>query len=133
MNTDVVVIINTSPDTIELLRGPLQRAGMVVLSAYTFDVRDGRVDIVAFIEQHGPKVVVYDIAPPYEDNWRLFQHVRGFDVMRGVQFVITSPNPSHVEKLAGRDERIYEVVGKPLDLDLIVGAVKEAVRARPTR
>ena len=42
-------------------------------------------------------------------------------------------NVKHVEGLAGRDERIYEVVGKPHDLDEIVRAAKEAVRARPTR
>ena len=35
--------------------------------------------------------------------------------------------------LASRDERIYEVVGRPVDLDEIVNAVKEALKARATR
>ena len=50
-----------------------------------------------------------------------------------LRFVITSVNVAHVERLLGRDEHVYEVVERPLDLDRIVTAVKEAVRARPTR
>ena len=54
-------------------------------------------------------------------------------VLRDYQFVLTSVNCAHVEGLVGKDEHVYEVVGKPHDLDLIVRAVKEAMRARPTR
>ena len=133
MATEAVAIINSSPDTVELLQSVLQHAGFLVVSAYTFDIRDGRLDITAFVEQHRPKVIVYDIAPPYEANWRLFNHIRGLDVMRQIRFVITSVNPTHVEELVGRDEHVYEVVERPLDLDRIVTAVKEAARARPTR
>jgi DNA-binding NtrC family response regulator len=129
----VVAVINTSPDTIDLLRSVLQRAGIVVVSGYTFELRVGKWDIEGFVRQHQPKVVVYDIAPPYEENWRLFEHVRGLDVMANRPFVITSVNPRHVQSLVGRDERVYEVVGKPVDLDQIVQAVKEALHARPTR
>jgi len=133
MATEAVAIINSSPDTVELLRSVLQHAGFLVVCGYTFDIRDGRLDITAFVEQHRPRVIVYDIAPPYEANWRLFNHIRGLDVMRQIRFVITSVNPAHVEGLVGRDEHVYEVVERPLDLDRIVTAVKEAARARPTR
>ena len=133
MDSQVVAIINSSPDTVDLIRIPLQRAGFTVLSGYTFDIRDGRVDVSAFVERHRPRVLVYDVAPPYEENWRLFQHVRGLEAMRDCRFVITSVNPRHVEALAGRDERIYEVVGRPVDLDEIVNAVREALKARATR
>jgi DNA-binding response OmpR family regulator len=133
MERDIVIVINTSPDTVALLRDALQHAGMTVLSAFTFDIRDGRVNLTEFIGQLDPKVVVYDIAPPYGPNWTLFERVRSLDIMKGRQFVLTSPNPKNVETLVGRDEQVYEVVGKPLDLDLIVQAVKEALRARPTR
>ena len=133
MTVETVAIINTSPDTVELLRRVLQRAGFVVVSGYTFDIRDGRLDITAFVEQHRPRVIVYDIAPPYEENWRLFNHVRTLEVMRETRFVITSVNSAHVLGLLGRDEHVYEVVEHPAELDLIVTAVKEASRARATR
>lgn len=72
-----------------------------------------------------------DIAPPYEPNWRFFEHLRE-TILKGCVFVITSTNAARVEGLAGRTPRIYEVVGKPLDLDAIVAAVRDAMHARPT-
>jgi DNA-binding NtrC family response regulator len=133
MTSDVIAVLNTSPDTVERLRTVLQHAGFVVVTGYTFDLREGRLDVDAFVRQHQPKVVVYDVAPPYDENWRLFQHVRALDALRACRFVITSTNPKHLEHLVARDERVYEVVGRPLDLDRIVQAVKEAVRAKSTR
>jgi hypothetical protein len=79
-----------------------------------------------------PKVIVYDIAPPYERNWAYLQHLRR-TVLDGYRFVLTSVNVKHVERLVGSDERVYEVVGTPHDLDQIVRATKEAAKARPTR
>ena len=128
----VAAVFNTSPDTVDMLRQVLEPAGIVVVSALTWELRDSHVNIASFMEQHRPDVVVYDVAPPYERNWNLFLHMRGLPAMDGVQFVITSTNARFVQALA-RDERVYEVIGKPYDLDLIVRAVKEAFRARPTR
>jgi DNA-binding NtrC family response regulator len=129
---DIVAIFNTSPDAVELVRSVLQIAGIVVVSAFTWEIRVGHVDIDAFMDAHHPRVVVYDIAPPYDENWNLFRHIRSLDAMEGVEFVITSTNANYVQGLA-RDERILEIIGKPFDLDQIVRAVKEALRARPTR
>jgi CheY-like chemotaxis protein len=129
----VAAVFNTSPDIVDLLRRALEPAGIVTVSALTYQIREGVVDVETFLRQHNPSVVVYDIAPPYDANWQLFQHICRMDAMRDRRIVLTSINPRHVEQLAGRNERIYEVVGKPLDLDQIVQAVKEAARARPTR
>ena len=131
--TEVVAVINSTPDIVEMLRVPLEQAGFVVVTGLTFEVREGHVDLAHFIEQHQPRVVVYDIAPPYEANWHLFKHVCAMPVMQGGEFVVTSTNASHVEKLAGQQREIYEIVGKPYDLGRVVQAVKEATRSRPTR
>ena len=130
----VAAVFNTSYDVIEMIRHTLQQAGIVVVSAFTHEVRDGALDIESFIRQHDPRVIVYDIAPPYEANWRLFEHFQALPVMAGRQFVLTSPNAVQVAKVASKFKQpIYEVVGKPLDLTQLVRAVKEASRARPTR
>jgi CheY-like chemotaxis protein len=129
---DVVAVINTAPDTVDLLKDALERAGFVVVSTYTHAIRDGEVDIEAFLRAHQPKVIVYDIAPPYERNWALFQNLRQ-TVLSGHRFVLTSVNSAQVEKLVGRDERVYEVVGHSDDLGAVVQATREAARARDTR
>jgi CheY-like chemotaxis protein len=129
----VAAIFNTSPDIVDLLRRAFEPAGIVTVSVLTHQIREGVVDVEGFLRQHNPDVVVYDIAPPYDANWQLFEHICRMEVMRKRPVVVTSINPRHVEQLAGKDEKVYEVVGKPLDLDQIVRAVKEGSRARPTR
>lgn len=128
-----VAIVNTTPDAIGMLRQAFETAGFVVVSCFTHDIRDGQTDFASFVTQHQPRVIVYDLAPPYEKNFRLFQHLRAMDVVQGVHFVITSVNPPNVRDLVGRDERIYEVVDRDEDLMTLVQAVKQASRARDTR
>jgi DNA-binding NtrC family response regulator len=100
----------------------------------TWEIREGEVDLERFVSQHKPRVVVYDIAPPYENNWLLFQHIRAMPVMAGIHFVITTTNAHQVEAFSKQErDRVYEVIGKPFDLGQIVQAVKEALRARPVR
>jgi CheY-like chemotaxis protein len=131
---DVVAVINTSPDVVDMLRLTLEHAGIAVVSAMTWEVRDGEVDLERLMQQHRPKVVVYDIAPPYENNWLLFRHIRSMDAMNDVHFVLTSTNSRQVEQFAkGEAQRIYEIVGKTFDLGAVVDAVREAMKARPTR
>ena len=128
----LVAVFNSSPDTIEMLRVVLQHAGFVVASAFTYQLRDGVVDVASFMKQHQPDVVIYDVAPPYDANWALFLRLRQNPAMCDRQFVVTSTNAGYVQQLAGRDQRVYEIIGKPLDLDNIVRATKEALRSRPT-
>jgi DNA-binding response OmpR family regulator len=124
-NLNVVAVFNTSPDTVDMLRLVLEHAGFVVVSAYTYELRDAKVDLEAFMRQHQPGVVVYDIAPPYEENWRLFVHFRSLDVLKDAHFVVTTTNCVQVRKLAGPEQPLHEIVGKPYDLDEIVRAVQE--------
>jgi len=132
-NEPVVAVFNTSEDTTDLLRLVLERAGYVVVSAFTSRLRDGRTDLEALMRQYRPQVIVYDIALPYEQNWRLFQHIRDSPACQGVRFVLTTTNVAQVEKVAGPEHRIHEIVGKPYDLDQVITAVKDAIYERPIR
>ena len=125
----VVVLFNANREAVVPLAKLLESAGFDAVSALIPEVINGRCDAIGIMERHDPAVVVYDIGPPYEENWEIFQICRATS-MRDRRFVITSANPAHVQRLAGRDERIYEIVDEPWDLDTIVHAVKEAARAR---
>jgi hypothetical protein len=73
------------------------------------------------------------VAPPYDRNWNFLEHLRSRPPLAGRQFVLTTTNVARVRETIGTSENVYEVVGKPFDLDVIVRAVKEASRARATR
>ena len=128
-----VAVINSTVDIVDILRRAVEQAGFVAVTALTHEVRDGEVDIERFISQHDPRVIVYDIAPPYDANWHLFQHLASMPVMQGRQFVITSTNARQLERIAAPQQHVYEIVGKSDDLGSIVQAVKEAMRVRPSR
>ena len=127
----VVALINSSPDVVDMIRITMEHAGIVLVSAMTHEVRDGEVDIEAFVRQHDPQVILYDIAPPYEANWLLFQHISAMASLRDRHFIITTTNERQVQGMAG-DQRLYEIVGKPYDLQRLADAVKEALASRRT-
>jgi hypothetical protein len=63
----------------------------------------------------------------------MFEHVAAMPAARDCHFVLTSTNAKHVEQLGGLHQRVHEIVGKPYDIAEIVGAVREAARARSMR
>jgi DNA-binding NarL/FixJ family response regulator len=130
MGPPCVAVLNTTPDTVDLLKDVLEQAGFIVATGYTHDIRDGKLNLDAFLKTHQPRVILYDVSPPYDRNWAFLQHLRA-TLLQGYRFVITATNRAHVEALVDRhDEKIYEVVGKAEDLDAIVRATREALRAR---
>jgi CheY-like chemotaxis protein len=121
----VVAIFNTSPDTVEMLRIVLEQAGFVVMGLYTYEARDGRIDLQTLMKQHEPDVVIYDIAPPYEKNWREFKHLCSMPALSNRKFVLTTTNERRVKEAVGDEvPTMFEIVGKPYDLGLIVDQVK---------
>lgn len=123
----VVAIVNTSPDTVEMLRVMFQFAGFSVISGYVHDIRDGRLDLEGFMHQHDPAAIVWDIAPPYEQQWKFFQHIRSRPNFAERQFVLTTTNVQQLRKVAGDIQPLYEIIGKPYDLEQVVNAVKVVV------
>ena len=129
----VVAIVNTNPDLVRIMRITLEKAGFVVFEFHIEDIKLGAADVDSLLKQHDPKVIVYDLAPPYDMNWRFLDHLRTATGFKGRQFVLTSVNVRHAEEVIRGDESVYEVLGEEEDMAQLVRAVKEASRSRPTR
>jgi CheY-like chemotaxis protein len=124
----VVLIVNSNEDTIEMLRLTFDQKGWNSAQAHIADIKRGRSDLAAVVRRHQPSVIVYDIAPPYEENWLFLQTLRTMDVLRDIPFVVTSTNKAAVAK-AGGPENVIEIIGKPYDLEEVAAAAERARRS----
>jgi DNA-binding NtrC family response regulator len=125
----VVAVINSSEDTVDMLRTCLQQKGFTsVVTMHVDEIKRGQTDFIEFLTQHNPGVLVYDIAIPYEENWNFLNLLMSSEEMRGRRVVVTTTNKKVLESLVGETDAI-EVHGKPYDLDQIAKSVEAAAES----
>jgi hypothetical protein len=131
-----VALFNASDDTIDMMQGLLTRAGagQVLISCHFADLKKGIVNFDTFMGEHNPEIVIFDLSPPYDQNWQFFKTMRSSKAMRGRGVVLTTTNKNRLDEVLGADSHAFEVVGKAEDLERIGAAIKsEAVRAGAIR
>jgi DNA-binding NarL/FixJ family response regulator len=125
-----VAVVNSNEDTVEMLRHALQSNGFnSVVTGHIHDFKTGATDFPQYLAMHDPRVIVYDIAIPYENNWTFLKLLLDSEHMRGRKIVLTTTNKKRLEELVGPTDA-FEIVGKPYDIDRIVEAVKTAAGER---
>src|SRR5438874_12644149 len=85
----VVGIINASEEVRDLLTEVFEDEGFAVVATLAPDIKRGNPTIEEFIRRHRPAVMVYDIAIPYEENWRLFQRIQQSEAGQMTRWVRT--------------------------------------------
>jgi hypothetical protein len=126
----VVALFNASDDTIDMIQSLLTAAGsgQTLVWCHFADLRKGTVDFAKYMAEHNPEVVIFDISPPYAENWLFYKTMRDADAMHGRGAVLTTTNKGHVDETFGADSHGLEVVGKPQDLQRIGVAIAAATR-----
>ena len=122
-----VAVFNSSEDTIEILKIALEEHGYTVSSGHVSDIKKGQVDLLDFVKEHQPDVVIYDVALPYEENWRFLRLLQSSDALKHLKWVITTTHKRRLEELVGDCGEVFEIVGKPYDMERILGAVRGAL------
>ncbi len=124
----LVAVVNSSEDVRALIAETLESFGYVTVMGHVDDFKHGRTAIESFLDQHDPRVVVWDVSPPYVQNWAFVQDVINGQAGRGRGWVVTTTNKDALDSLVGRATGAIELVGKPFDLEEIAGAVVRAER-----
>jgi DNA-binding NtrC family response regulator len=122
-----LAIINTSVEFAELLRDTLEDEGLGRAAVgYVHQFKRREEDVGAFLTRHDPAVVIFDVAVPYEENWRYFQEARALPEARGRRFITTTTNRAALEGFVGPNDAI-EIIGKPFDLEQLIDTVRRAL------
>jgi DNA-binding response OmpR family regulator len=123
-----VGVLNSTEDVIGMLQALLHDEGYTTSAAYISDFKRGRQDMGAWLANLGPTAILYDIPPPYEENWAFYQELRRHPAAREHRFIITTTNLRVLEDLVGPVEAV-EFIGKPFDLEEILNRVARALAA----
>ena len=127
-----VAIFDASADTLDMIATALSEEGYRPLEGAADVVKSGQMDFVAFLTEHKPDALIWDIAPPYDRNWHFFKLLRTSRLLDHCVIVLTTTNKQQLELLAGqdRDTGAIELVGKPYDIQAIVDAVTHGLQTR---
>ena len=132
----VVALFNASDDTIDMVQKLLTASGreQVLIWCHFADLKKGIIDFSKYIAKHNPEVVIFDISPPYDENWTFFKTMRDAKSMKGRGIVLTTTNKNRLDEVLGEDSHALEVVGRPKDLQQIDAAIKlETLKAEAMR
>src|SRR5437870_4219477 len=89
----LIAILNSSQASIDVLQSIFEQEGYATVADFVVDFRQGRKDLAAFFKAHQANAVVYDIAPPYIQNWTFFrEHVLALHVLPEQNFILTTTN-----------------------------------------
>ena len=126
----VVALFNASDDTIDMVQKLLTESGgdQTLIWCHFADLKKGIVNFGKYMERHNPEVVIFDLSPPYDENWQFFKTMRDAKTMQGRGVVLTTTNKNRLDEVLGEDSRALEVVGRPKDLQQIDAAIKSETR-----
>jgi hypothetical protein len=122
----MVALFNASDDTIDMVQKLLTDAGgtQTLIWCHFADLKKGVVDFGKYMERYNPEVVIFDLSPPYDENWTFFKTMRDAKSMHGRGIVLTTTNKARLDEVLGEDSHALEVVGRTKDLQQIDAAIK---------
>jgi DNA-binding response OmpR family regulator len=126
----IVALFNASDDTIDMVQRLLTESGgeQTLIWCHFADLKKGIVNFEKYLDRHNPEVVIFDLSPPYDENWRFFKTMRDAKTMQGRGVVLTTTNKNRLDEVLGEDSRALEVVGRSKDLQQIDAAIKAETR-----
>jgi CheY-like chemotaxis protein len=122
----VVAVINSNDDLVALLREVLEDDGLQVVTTHIRQIKSGQEDLPRFLREHDPDAIVYDLAPPYPENWKFLRLLR--DTFGARPVVLTTVNRKALTRAVGRVDA-HEVEGRRTDLSRVVRAVLDELKS----
>jgi DNA-binding response OmpR family regulator len=121
----VVAIFNSLDDLLDALKLAFEGEGFIAVTARLAEIQSGILDLVAFVTEHKPDALVYDLPRPFEANWNFLRLLRETDSLKDLAWVITTTNKDALEAAVKKTEAIEIVIGKPYTIKEVVAAVRE--------
>jgi CheY-like chemotaxis protein len=84
------------------LRVALEAKGFATGGAHVADIQSGALDLLAFVQQHKPQLVVYDLPRPYESHWNFLWLLRDTNLLKETIWVLATTDKRALEAAVAR-------------------------------
>jgi DNA-binding NarL/FixJ family response regulator len=124
-----IAIVSAGTEDPESLRAGLEAEGFEAVVARLPEIRTGELDLVTFLEEHDPEVIVYQLGVPYPQSLTFLRLLQDTAIARHRAWVLTAGDPAAVADLLDAAATIPEVTAP----EAIVQAVRRALAGRGRR
>src|SRR6185295_16723410 len=112
------------------VRSALQDEGFATVTARVAEIQSGTLDLVAFVDEHDPDVIVYDLPRPYESHWNFLRLMKETDSLKDRAWVVTTTDKQALLAAVGAASVVEIIVGQPFGASDVVDAVHVALLTR---
>jgi len=125
----VVVVLNSNQDVLRVIHDVLQDEGYAIVTDHIHTFKDGDENLVDFLRKHRPALLLYDLAPPYQENWNFLQLLCRIPEVSSIPMVLTTVNKAALETVVGKTEA-FEILGTHDNLATVVDAINRSLRSQ---
>lgn len=129
----LVAVFNSRNEVIAAICSALERQGFATVSARLAEIQNGTLDLVAFIDEHDPDAIVYDLPRPYEHHWNFLRLMKDTDSLKDRAWVLTTTDREALVAAVGATDVVEIIIGQPYDADDVVAAVRFTLVREPAK
>ena len=123
----LVAILDSRMEFLDALREALETDGYGAVTARLAEIQDGTLDLVAFIDEHDPALIVYDLPRPIERHWNFLRLLRETDSLKARTWILTTTDKHALDAAVGSSAVIDTIFGQPYVVADVVAAVRSAL------
>jgi DNA-binding NarL/FixJ family response regulator len=121
----LVAIFDSTDEVIEMLARLLEEHGCQTVIGRIEEIQSGVLDLVAFLEEHDPHVILFDLPRPYERHLNFLRLLSTTDSLKRRGWVLMTTHEEALKVAFGSVDGPPSILGKPY----VPTAVLQAVHA----
>jgi len=124
-----VALFTSHAGAYETVRHMLHALGyLATVGCPTAELRSNSVSFSRLLVKFEPQVVIFDIDPPYQENWRLFGPLFRDAAMEGRGLVVSTPHKLALDHAMGKQSGSIEMLGRPFAAHEIEAAIETTMK-----
>lgn len=129
----LVAIFDSADDVIETLARILEDHGFETVIGRIPEIQSGVLDLVAFLGEHDPQVIMFDLPRPYERDLNFLRLLTTSDWLKHRGWVLMTTDDEALKVVWPATDAQPSIIGKPYLPKAVLQAVRTALAGRAVR